>query len=81
MAKVIFDFKLQIELLRAAFDSNKDWKRTGNWAPVWYRLVQRTQYSIVRGFMKQNLWDVVRNCTRKVCTVLFFTILWSYFVY
>ena len=36
--KVIADFKLHIELWRSAFDSNKDCKRMGDWAPVWYRL-------------------------------------------
>ena len=37
MAKVISDFNLQIELRCSASRSNKDWKRMGDWAPVWYR--------------------------------------------
>ena len=34
MAKVISDFKLQTELRRSVSDSDKDGKRTGDWAPV-----------------------------------------------
>ena len=38
IAKVISDFEPQIYLGHSASDSNKDWKRMGDWAPVWYRL-------------------------------------------
>ena len=38
MTKVISDFKLQVEFQRSTFDSDKDWKRTWDWDPAWYRL-------------------------------------------
>ena len=36
--KVIFDFKIHIEFRGSTSDSDKDWKRTGDYAPVWHRL-------------------------------------------
>ena len=51
------DFELQIEFRRSASDSDKDWKRRRGWAPVWYRLVRGTKYSIIWDFMKKNSVD------------------------
>ena len=59
MAEVISDFKLQAELWRSFSYSEKDWKRTGHWAPVWYRLCSKNA-----GFDYLRFYEI-KSCFHK----------------
>ena len=55
IVKIIVDFYLQTELQLSTFYRNRDWKRTGDWDPVSYRLVLKKAVFEYIIFFETNL--------------------------
>ena len=66
-AKVISNFKLQIELPCSNSDGNKVWKRTGDWDPVIYRLgLKNSVFDYLR------FYEIKLRCyVQKILTKMF----------